>query len=271
MGSDHCMKIKHSLTICALSVGLAALASAQDIKFNVPSDSNGQPAAPAAAPAAPAAAPKAGFTEAQECEELGWMLGKRLPISQYNFTQEQTDALLKGITEALNGADSPYDIQKAGPAAGAFFEDKRKAMLAKLNQADHAEADAFFVRLKDNKNVTELPSGLRYEILKTGDGPYPSDTDTVTINYTGTLVNGSIFDSSAQHGHAADFSLAPGSVIPGLVEGLGKINKGGKIRLYIPSQLAYGDNPNGPIPPGSALIFEVELVDFKPTTPAAGK
>jgi FKBP-type peptidyl-prolyl cis-trans isomerase len=264
------MKTQHSLTICALSFGLAVLGRAQDIKFNVPSDSTGQSAAPAAAPAATADA-GTDLTDVQKSEELGWILGKRIPISGFDFTQEQTQAILRGISEALNGADSPYDLQKSARPTGEFFQAKRNAMLVKLNQTDHAEADAFFTRLKDNKNVVELPSGLRYEILKPGDGVYPADTDTVTINYTGSLVDGTVFDSSAQHGHPADFSLAPGGIISGMVQGLEKINKGGKIRLYIPSQLAYGDNPNGPIPPGSALIFDIELVDFRPTPASPGK
>jgi FKBP-type peptidyl-prolyl cis-trans isomerase len=266
------MKTKHSLTICALSVGLAVLGRAQDIKFSVPSDGSSPPQAPATAVAAPPSASGSAseFTELQESEELGWILGKRLPVS-VDFSPEQTEAIIKGITAALRGADSPYDLQKIMPATQAFAQNKQKTALARISQKNHAEADSFFIKLKDNKDVVELPSGLRYQILKPGDGANPADTDTVTINYTGALLNGSVFDSSAQHGHPAELSLAPGGLIPGMIEGLEKINKGGKIRLFIPSQLAYGDAPTGPLPPGSALVFDVELVDFKPTPAAPGK
>jgi FKBP-type peptidyl-prolyl cis-trans isomerase len=84
----------------------------------------------------------------------------------------------------------------------------------------------------------------------------------VKVHYTGTLVDGTVFDSSVQRGEPVEFAL--GEVIPGWTEGLQKTNKGGKIKLYVPSQLGYGDDGKGSIPPGATLIFEVELLDIKP-------
>mgnify|MGYP003341512271 FL=1 len=108
---------------------------------------------------------------------------------------------------------------------------------------------------------SELPSGLRYEILKAGEGANPKASDTVKVHYTGTLIDGTVFDSSVQRGEPVEFPL--GEVIPGWTEGLQKVNKGGKIKLYVPPSLGYGDNGNDRIPPGATLVFEVELLDIK--------
>ena len=145
------------------------------------------------------------------------------------------------------------------------MQKKQSAYLAKVKSQSQVASTAFFTKLKENKNVVELPSGLRYEILKSGDGAYPKASDTVTVHYTGTLVDGTVFDSSVQRGQPAEFPLD--GVIPGWTEGIQKINKGGKIKLYVPPSLGYGDDGKGSIPPGATLVFEVELLSFK-STPA---
>ena len=125
--------------------------------------------------------------------------------------------------------------------------------------------------------MVELPSGLRYEMIKEGTGPMPKPSDTVTVNYTGKLLNGTIFDTSLQARQPgatpapATFPLdGPNSVIDGWKEGLQKVAKGGSIRLYVPASMAYGDEGRSGIPPGSALIFDVDLIDIQPTPAAAG-
>jgi FKBP-type peptidyl-prolyl cis-trans isomerase len=122
-----------------------------------------------------------------------------------------------------------------------------------------ASAPDFFTKLKENKAVIQLPSGLCYEIVKPGSGAYPAPTDTVEVNYTGTLTDGTVFDRSTQ---PVEFPL--NQVIPGWTEGLQLINKGGRIRLYIPASLAYGDQAQPGIPAGSTLIFDIELLDVRP-------
>jgi hypothetical protein len=129
-----------------------------------------------------------------------------------------------------------------------------------------ASGKAFFEKLKKNKGIVELPSGLRHEILQPGTGVYPTAADTVTVHYTGKLLNDTVFDSSAQHGKPMETQL--NRVIPGWTEGLQKINRGGKIRLYVPSKLAYGDSGHPGIPPGATLVFDVELIDVKSAHPA---
>ena len=104
-----------------------------------------------------------------------------------------------------------------------------------------------------------------YEVVKAGNGTFPKATDTVTVHYTGRLIDGTVFDSSVQRGQPAEFQLD--QVIPGWTEGIQKVDKGGSIKLYIPPQLAYGDEGRPGIPPSSTLIFDVELLDIKPAAP----
>jgi FKBP-type peptidyl-prolyl cis-trans isomerase len=230
------------------------------VKLNIPS----QPAA--AAPTAPAT-PAPTFTEPQLLESFGWFVGQRLGLSELGFSKEQIDSVVKGLLTAAAGKDAPYDMDKIGPQMDAFMQKKQAAYLTKLRLKNLDEAKAYFEKLKGNKNVVELPSGLRYEVVQPGTGAYPKATDTVKVHYTGTLLDGTVFDSSVQRKEPAEFAL--NQVIAGWTEGLQKINQGGKIRLYVPSQLAYGDNGSQSIPPGAALVFDVELLDIKATPAAA--
>ena len=252
------MKQKPILTISLLALGLAA-ARAQEVKFNIPGQT--QPA-----PGAAASAPAPAFTDAQLVEEFGWFIGKRVGLTELEFSKAEVEAFTKGIAAAASGKESPYQLEKIGPAMDEFMQKKQGAYLGKLKQKNQAETLAFFTKLKENKNVVETPSGLRYEILKPGTGPSPKAADTVKVHYTGTLVDGTVFDSSVQRGEPVEFAL--GEVIPGWTEGLQKTNKGGKIKLYVPSQLGYGDDGKGSIPPGATLVFEVELLDIKPAAAA---
>ena len=108
------------------------------------------------------------------------------------------------------------------------------------------------------EGVETTASGLQYKILQTGTGDYPTAESTVTVHYTGTLIDGTVFDSSVNRGEPISFPLS--GVIPGWTEGVQLINVGGKIELTIPYELGYGERGQGPIPPRSVLIFEVELI-----------
>lgn len=260
--------------ILAYVLGLAALSlSAQQVKIDLPatkgnSDSAATPAPSTTSSANATPTPAKTFTEPQILEELGWFVGRQVGLSELGFTKEQTSYIVKGLLAASAGQDSPYDPDEIGPQLETFMQGKKDAFMAKLRDQNHAEAKTFFAELQQkDKNVVELPSGLRYEIIQPGNGPYPKATDTVKVDYTGRLLDGTVFDSSAQHGKPAVFELD--KVIPGWRQGIEKINKGGKIRLYIPSDLAYGDAGKGPIPPGAALIFDVQLLDINPPAAAA--
>lgn len=244
------MKSKYIATLSLLALGLTTV-RAQEVKLNIP----GQATTPPAAAAAPT------YTEAQLIEEFGWFIGKRVGLSELAFSSTELDALIKGMRAAATGQESPYELEKIGPAMDEFMQKKQAAYLSKLKEKSTAENAAFYTKLKENKAVVALPSGLHYEIVAQGTGAMPTPAQTVKVHYTGTLVDGTVFDSSVQRGEPAEFQLD--QVIPGWTEGLQKLSKGGKIKLYVPPQLAYGDDGRPGIPPASTLIFDVELLDIK--------
>jgi FKBP-type peptidyl-prolyl cis-trans isomerase len=236
----------------------AAALKADDLKLNLPGTAS-QPAAPA----------QPQFTEQQLLEMYGWYLGKKGGLSELGFTPAQTDVILHGIQLAASGADSPYDAKIIGPVLGQYMQQKQQDYVEKLKQANAAESAAYFAKLRENKNVVMLPDGLGYEIVKPGTGDFPKPTQIVKVNYTGRFLNGTVFDSTAQHPTPGPIEIALDQVIPGWTEGLQKINAGGQIRLYIPGNLAYGDQPPPGMAPNSTLVFDVELLSFKDAPPAA--
>lgn len=141
------------------------------------------------------------------------------------------------------------------------FEKRQRAehekMMAGLNENIEA-GKKFLADNALNKSIYTTKSGLQYKIVKKGDGRKPKATDRVQVHYTGTLIDGTKFDSSVDRGTPAEFPL--NQVIPGWTEGLQLMNEGSKYILYIPYNLGYGEQPTGSIPPGSTLIFEVELL-----------
>jgi FKBP-type peptidyl-prolyl cis-trans isomerase len=249
------MKLKQTLAASLLvTLTAATTLCAQEVK----TPAGAQPA-PAAAPVAPQ------FTEAQIFETLGWYLGKQNGFADLGFSKEQIDQLVKGLYTAAAGKECPYDLEKIGPELTKLMQAKQQAYVSKLKEQGKVESEKFLADVKTKKGVVTLPSGLAYEIIKPGEGDYPKATDTVKVFYTGTLVNGNKFDSNVG-GEPAEFQLT--GVIPGWTEGIQKINKGGKIKLYVPAALAYGEEGNQGIPPSSALVFEVELLDIKAPAPA---
>jgi FKBP-type peptidyl-prolyl cis-trans isomerase len=261
------MKLTSTLAVGLLGLGALVAASAADdaVKFNVPGVSSS--AEPAAAPAAPAAAApavaKPKFTEAQIAEAYGWYMGAQMGLKQLKFTKEQVEAMARGMVGCAAGQQPPFDPKEMGPEVEAFLSKKSDAYMTELRMENLNLGAAFFTKLKENKNVVELPSGLRYEIVKAGTGAMPKAGQMVTINYTGSLVNGQVFDSSVERGQPLELVLQEGALIPGMFEGVQKVGTGGKIKLYIPPSLAYGDHGSQAIPPGATLIFDVDVVSVK--------
>ena len=138
------------------------------------------------------------------------------------------------------------------------FEQRQRAGVQ-----ENIDAGAKFMKeISNNKSVYTTPSGLKYRKMKDGNGHKPKATDRVKVHYTGTLIDGTKFDSSVDRGEPLTFPL--NQVIPGWTEGLQLMDEGSKYMLYIPYNLGYGEQPVGNIPPGSTLIFEVELLEINP-------
>ena len=138
---------------------------------------------------------------------------------------------------------------------------KREEEQKKLADENAEKGKVFLEENKAKEGVTTTESGLQYRVITEGSGVKPKATDTVTVHYSGKLLDGTEFDSSYSRNEPATFDL--NSVIPGWTEGLQLMPQGSKWELVIPSDLAYGPGANGPIPPNSVLVFEVELLEVK--------
>jgi FKBP-type peptidyl-prolyl cis-trans isomerase FklB len=158
------------------------------------------------------------------------------------------------------------EMQETLTAFQKTFAAKQQAKRAEEGKKAKADGDAFLAANKNNPGVQVLPDGLQYIVVTNGTGATPLPTDTVSVNYRGTLIDGTEFDSSYKRGQPASFPV--GGVIPGWTEALEKMPVGSKWKLFIPSELAYGERGQRGIPPNSVLIFEVELLSSK-TPPAA--
>ena len=166
------------------------------------------------------------------------------------------------VTDFANGVKAVYEGEKPEMTydeAKQVINDFFTQMQREVNDRNRAEGEAFLAENKKKSGVVVLPSGLQYEVLTEGKGKKPAATDRVQCHYHGTLINGEVFDSSIERGEPAVFGVS--QVIPGWVEALQLMPEGSKWRLFIPSDLAYGENSaGGKSAPNSTLIFVVELL-----------
>ena len=175
------------------------------------------------------------------------------------------ETLGKGFADAFAGGKTLLtedEMRAALASAQEEYKKKQAALRAEKGQIALKEGQEFLAANKSKEGVVTLPSGLQYKILKEGTGEKPEFDDTVVWNYRGTLLDGTEFDSSAKHNGAAAFPLK--GVIKGWAEALQLMSVGSKWQLFVPPQLAYGENGAGQIvPPNSTLVFEVELLAIK--------
>lgn len=162
---------------------------------------------------------------------------------------------VKGISDVLSGNKTELTHSEAQKVVNEHFQKLAEEAYAVNRNA----GEKFLAENAKKESITTLPSGLQYEVIKEGNGKKPSATDRVQCHYEGTLIDGTIFDSSIKRGEPAVFGV--NQVIKGWVEALQLMQEGAKWRLYIPYDMAYGEHGAGEmIPPYSALIFDVELI-----------
>lgn len=209
----------------------------------------------------------------KQLEAYGWIMGNQIvtgSVSNFGFNDTEKAILIEGLIKGARGeGTSPITSKAAGDELEQFLEAKNATQqkIAEAQTAEEAESNKliakdFFDKLSKGGKVKKTDSGLFYEIIKEGSKEMPKKDSTVKIDYVGQLITGVEFDSSQKRGQPATFNLA--QVIPGFQEGLQLIGKGGKIRLYMPSNLAYGDQSLPGIPAGSTLIFDVDMLDIIP-------
>ncbi|MBF1636082.1 FKBP-type peptidyl-prolyl cis-trans isomerase [Prevotella melaninogenica] len=175
------------------------------------------------------------------------------------------DDFAQAIKDVISGSELKVDNAEAQTLVQNFFQEqeaKQQAAAAEAGKVAKAAGEAFLAENGKKDGVVTLPSGLQYQVLKEGDGKKPSATDQVVCHYEGTLIDGTVFDSSYKRNQPATFGL--NQVIAGWTEGVQLMQEGAKYRFFIPYNLAYGERGAGAqIPPFAALVFDVELIEVK--------
>jgi len=211
-------------------------------------------------------APATAFALKTQKEKQSYALGMSIGSGLHRQSIPVDPAIVaRGLRDAMGSGKTLMTEDEMKATLQQLRADVNKQQEAKAHAAGEAgrkEGEAFLAANKAKPGVTTLPDGLQYQVLKEGTGPKPTASDTVTVNYKGTLVNGTEFDSSYKRGQPASFPV--GGVIKGWTEALELMPVGSKWQLVIPADLAYGDNPppGAPITPGATLVFEVELLSI---------
>jgi len=249
------------------------LAAALAAAFGVASAAD-EPAKKPATPAPAAAGKDAKPPVAIDKNKISYMVG--MDIGR-GLTQIKDDIDIKVVEQALEavlkGEKTTMTQDEALQVRQAYMQQMQAKRVAEQKAAaekNKTEGAAFLAKNKSKSGVKATASGLQYEVEKEGTGPKPKATDTVKVNYLGTKIDGTKFDSSYDRGQPATFPL--NGVIKGWSEGLQLMPVGSKYKLYVPADLAYGENAPGPIGPNATLIFEVELLGIEDAAkPAAAK
>ena len=201
---------------------------------------------------------KFNFDEANELEKVSYSIGINVATSIKSEGLDSINSfyISKGFQDVFENKDLAINIEESNKIIGEYFNKKQDAK----NQRLAIDSKIFLEENKQKDGVMTTESGLQYLILSEGKGNNPTLNDNVTVHYHGTLIDGTIFDSSVDRKQPATFPL--NGVIPGWQEALQMMSVGSKWKIFIPSELAYGESGTGAIGPNSTLIFEVELLSI---------
>ena len=199
------------------------------------------------------------LTNAFDSVSYAWGVNLGTYLKSQGYKSINFDIMNAALTDMLNGKELKFKDEVARKLIQSYGD----VLMASKGEKNRKESAAFLEANKKKEGVVTLPDGMQYIILKKGDGPIPKSTDKVSVHYHGTLIDGTVFDSSVERGQPAEFGVT--QVIKGWTEALQMMPVGSKWKLFIPADLAYGDHPRpgGAIEPGMALIFEVELLAIK--------
>ena len=190
---------------------------------------------------------------------IGLNMGKSL--AQEGMDDLDSKAVAQGIEDAIGNKEQKLTDEQLMEAF-TFLQTRAEERMAEMNAKAVEAGKKFLEENAKREGVKTTESGLQYEVVKSAEGRQPTENDVVTVHYEGSLTDGTVFDSSIKRGSPID--LPVGGVIPGWVEGLQLMHVGEKFKLYIPSELAYGEQSPSPlIPANSVLVFDLELLDIK--------
>ena len=196
-------------------------------------------------------------------DRISYIIGRDMAANfQKQGLEINPDIFIQGMKEAMTGTKSELnadEIKEAMTELQQLMQSRQAASHSRVGEINQQEGEAFLAENKNREGVVTLPSGLQYMVLREGNGKTPDRTDKVTTHYHGTLIDGTVFDSSYERGQPATFPV--NGVISGWTEALMKMQEGAKWRLFLPSNLAYGAQGAGEdIGPNATLIFDVELL-----------
>ena len=269
----HALKNKTMKTIAfavIVSLGVAGLAGcASPGKTSAPSSAT-QSATPAVA-TAPAGPSDGTNVLSDEKARVSYAIGMTFARNfKMQDVEVDPDVLARGLKDAQSGGTTLLTQDQMRDTLGEFQKSlaaKQRVLREAAAAKNKVEGEAFLATNKSNPGVITLPDGLQYMVITNGSGAMPLSNDVVTVNYRGTLLDGTEFDSSYKRGHSAQFPV--GNVIHGWTEALLHMNVGSKWKLFIPAQLAYGEQSRPGITPNSLLVFEVELLGAEHPKPPA--
>ena len=245
-------------------VSVAVLAASLALALAACTKPGSETAKPAAESAGAPATTLAGLPtqKDQDSYMVGMALGKQLEPMKDDI---DLDVVTKAIRSTFKGEKLLMTEQQAMETGQSFGQRMQAKAVAKMmaDAKKNTEAgQAFLAQNAKKPGVQTTPSGLQYQVITEGKGPKPKPSDTVKVNYKGTLLDGKVFDDSSQHGGAAEIPLQ--AVVPGWREGVTLMPVGSKYRFWIPGNLGYGDKvpPGAPIGPNATLVFDVELLEI---------
>jgi len=197
----------------------------------------------------------------EELKAVSYCIGMSVggSLIQQNLKELSTDILAEAINDSFEGNQMKYSSEEANSIIQKYITEQGQEKYG----ANREAGEKYLTENTKREGVTVTESGLQYEVIKAATGDNPSLTDKVTVHYHGTLIDGTVFDSSVERGEPATFGV--NQVISGWTEALQLMSIGSKYRLYIPENLAYGGTPHpgGPIEPFMMLIFDVELIEIE--------
>lgn len=201
---------------------------------------------------------KPSYTDEELFRSWGWLLAERFTLRDLEVTAQELEWISEGMRGQISGDPAATDLNESQLALQEFFSQRESKILGRQLEKNRREGEEFFDSLFGVPGMLSLGTGLFYEIIRPGNDVKPTGSDTVVVRYEGRFLDNTVFDSTEDGGRPLAFKL--NEVIPAWTQGLPLIGEGGKIKLFVPSKLGYGDEARPGIPPASTLVFEIELL-----------